>query len=222
MAVLPAARGATPPTLAYVTGRDGVTVIDTATDTVIDTISGCANAAAVAVSGSRLYVPCGGGVATLTPTDANGMLSGTPIVLRDSQVAITPNGEFLFVTTSKGVSRFDTTTHELMSNVKAGISRAVAISPSGGTTFVQTWNGSYEQVDGTVVPVIHVIAFATSVGWTIADVDRNVTKYQTAGPMLDQPMAFNSYDHSLYLVTSSGQVKQFGSGTDFNKKYEAG
>src|SRR5262245_61411602 len=99
MALLPAAEGATPPTLAYVTGQDGITVIVTATDTVIDTIPTCP-AAPVAVSGSRLYVPCSGRVqvidwktktliANLSPTDSD----DNNRVHAYSQVAITPNGE---------------------------------------------------------------------------------------------------------------------------------
>lgn len=148
LALPPGAVGAAPSTFAYVTMRNGVAVIDTATQTLVETVAVCSPdtpaAMAVAVLGSRLYVPClTEGVVKVVDRNPKNVVATIQLppgsLHPNSGAAITLNGAQVYINTKQGVSVIDTTTNAIVDNMPLGPVSALDVGPN--QTYVQLGNG---------------------------------------------------------------------------------
>jgi YVTN family beta-propeller protein len=151
---------------AYVTnaGSFGVTgtvsVIDTATNTVVATVTVGTGPFGVAVTpdGKHAYVTNGGGTVSVIDTASNTVV-GTPIPVGSfpDGVAVTPDGKHAYVTNelSNNVSVIDTASNTVVATVAVGsFPFGVAITPDGKHAYVTNAPG---KVTGTV-SVIDTVA----------------------------------------------------------------
>jgi YVTN family beta-propeller protein len=125
---------------AYVTDSRGsgqsVSVIDTASNTVVAIVPVAANAAGVAANGKHVYVAhiLSPGTVSVIDTATNKVVATIPVGNGPIGVAITPDGTRAYVTneSSNTVSVIDTNTNTVVATVKVGsFPRQVAITPDG-------------------------------------------------------------------------------------------
>jgi YVTN family beta-propeller protein len=132
----------------YITNNqsNNVSVIDTATNTVIVTIPVGKQPSGIALSpdGSRVYV-MNTGENTISVIDTATNKVGTTIALGGRPrlgpelMAITPDGKNLYVTLMRGsVLVIDTATNATIATIPVPTAGAVAISPNGSRAYVQT------------------------------------------------------------------------------------
>ena len=121
---------------------DSVSVIDTATDTVIATVPvpGGAIQAAVTPDGSRAYVTIEGKFVSVIDTVANVLLPGSIVTgLSPVSVAVTPDGTRAYVTNaaSDTVAVIDTATNTVGPGIPVGdVPLYLSISPDGSRVYV--------------------------------------------------------------------------------------
>lgn len=125
-------------TLAYVTntGSNTISVIDTSTQTVVDTIVvGVAPAGIVATpDGASLYVAnSGSGTVSVIETAAKSVVATIPVGVAPGAIAISPDGSRVYVanTGSDSVSVVDTASNTTVATVSMGPDTFVAIYPVG-------------------------------------------------------------------------------------------
>src|SRR5215831_4067975 len=141
---------------AYITNQSSITVsvIDTATDTVIATIPVGLNPFGVAVSpdGSKVYVTnISSNTVSVIDTATNAVIATIPVGLPpppppfcgpvcDMAVAVSPDGSKVYVTNtfsnSNTVSVIDTATNMVSATIPIGRAFGVAVTPDGSKVYV--------------------------------------------------------------------------------------
>lgn len=142
---------------AYIANQQGgsISVIDTATDTVVDTIStgpSAPNGIALSPDGGTLYASASdAGVWELLVIDlGTGSIVASPPVGNVAEgLAITPDGSQVFVaeTNAGTVSILDTTTNTIIDSIAAGAPRAVAAHPDGTRVYVSDLAGLVHEIE---------------------------------------------------------------------------
>ena len=135
-------------TRAYVTNsfHDTVSVVDTATNTVVATVAVGDNPTAVAVhpNGTRVYVSnFVGGTVSVIDTATNTVVATVAVGVAPRGVAVSPDGSRVYVTIETGtVSVIDTATNTAVANVPVGgVPAGVAVSPDGSRLYVTNLGG---------------------------------------------------------------------------------
>jgi YVTN family beta-propeller protein len=159
--------------LAYVSSNDGILVIDTGDNKVVDTISGPSSPTAVAPDGKHVYAfgpstsdlvlnisvinAANDEVVASIPLD--GTLAGAVAFQNPSALAVTPDGSHLYVTTEFcpfpafachpeaayfAVWAIDTSTHKtVLISTGKGIADGIAFSPDGKYTYLAEYDPYY-------------------------------------------------------------------------------
>ena len=128
--------------LAYIgNARDkAISVIDTATNSVVATISLPVNVSGIAVSsdGKRVYAANGLQVFVIdTTTNVWVTAIGTGTRLYSaSVVAIAPDGKRAYVTGASGITVLDTETNEVIARISGAYPAGVAVNPAGTRAYV--------------------------------------------------------------------------------------
>ena len=143
-ALLPVSAVAAP--FAYITNADSdnVSVIDTATDTVVATIPVGAGPTGVAVNaaGTRVYVSnTGSGNVSVINTATHTVTATVPVGVGPIGVAVNPAGTRVYVANlfSQSLSVIDTTTNAIVANVAMGtFVLGVAVNPAGTRVYITT------------------------------------------------------------------------------------
>jgi YVTN family beta-propeller protein len=159
--------------LAYVTSNDGILVIDTGDDNVVDTIAGPALPTAVAPDGKHLYAfgnasdlvanisvidTTDDKVVATVPLDVS-LVGGVSLDQNSSAIAVTPDGKHVYVTT--GLCPFpafachpeavyfvlweiNTATNEVVAaSVGKGIADGIAFTPDGQHIYLANFDPYY-------------------------------------------------------------------------------
>jgi YVTN family beta-propeller protein len=129
---------------AYVAGSTSntVTVLDTATDTVVATIPTGAEPRlfAFAPDGARLYLTVAGdGLLSVIDTATNTITTSIPVGAAPTGVSITPDGGHVYVANqiSDTVSVIDTATNTVTATIPVtGLPTGVAVTPDGARAYV--------------------------------------------------------------------------------------
>ena len=169
---------------AYVTNRgsNNVSVIDTATNTVVASVPVGTEPVGVAVTpaGTRVYVtslnlPSGGNVSVIA-TATNAVVATVPVGDSPWGVAVTPAGNRVYVANlfSNTVSVIDTATNTVVATVPVGTGPfGVAVTPTGARVYV-AHSSNYNNVSvidtatNTVVATVPVGSFPFGVAVTPA------------------------------------------------------
>lgn len=135
---------------AYVTGGNNISVIDTATDKVVDIIEIGSGTLEVAVSqdGKKVYVTNDGNNVFVIDTITSKVIATVNGLNSSQRIAITPDGKKAYVANwgsgavfeNGTVSIIDTTTNTVMHTVRVGsIPHGVAITPDGKKAYVTNY-----------------------------------------------------------------------------------
>jgi uncharacterized protein (TIGR03118 family) len=152
---------------AYVTNSSSssVSVIDTATNTVIDTIGVGGRPVAVAITpnGARVYVAnSNSNSVSVIDTATNTVITTVGLESFPQGVAITPNGSHAYVTNtnSNSVSVIDTATNTVIATIGVGMGPVgVAITPDGSRAYVtNSVSNSVSVIDTATNTVIATVA----------------------------------------------------------------
>jgi len=160
-------------TRGYVTNAldNTVSVIDTATASVIATVPVGSGPAAVAVTpnGRFAYVVNQlGNTVSVISAASNTVVATVPVAVFPSGIAITPNGAFVYVTSSpsSSISVIDTATNTVVTTIPASFPLKLAISPIGNLGYV---------THGAFINGVDVINTATNTVVTNIPVPADVT-----------------------------------------------
>jgi YVTN family beta-propeller protein/autotransporter-associated beta strand protein len=158
-------------TRAYVTNQtsNSVSVINTATNTVVTTIAGVSSPGGVAFSpdGTRAYVTNSNIVGTVAVIDtATNTVIGAPIPVGNGPVAVafSPDGSRAYVTNngSGNVSIINTATNTVVTTVGVGtLPTSVAVSPDGTRAYVTNENSNSVSVINTANNTVTTITSAS-------------------------------------------------------------
>jgi YVTN family beta-propeller protein len=147
------AEAAAPPAwTAYVLNSDGLTPIDTATNTAGTPIPVNAGLIAIAPNGATAYVTDPGSD-SVTPIDLATNAAETPIAINASPpnapsfIAITPNGATAYVTGGYVVWPIDLATDTVGSPIPVEYAANIAITPDGATAYVT------DPYDNVITPI---------------------------------------------------------------------
>ncbi len=150
-------------------GSNNVSVIDTATNTVVATVAVGANPEGVAVNpaGTRAYVTnfVSNNVSVID-TAANTVVATVAVGISPTGVAVNPAGTFAYVANygSNTVSVINTATNTVAATVAAGTgSRCVAVNPAGTFAYVTNAGSSNVSVIDTAT---NTVAATVAVGTT--------------------------------------------------------
>ena len=154
-------------TRVYTTSVGGVSVIDTATNSVIATVRmGEANRYGVAVhpNGTRVYVTNAYGAGWVSVIDAasNTVIATVPVVCNAGGVAVHPDGSRVYVTNGcggGGVSVIDTASNTVIATVPVDGNGGLAVHPDGTRLYVpgyESSHGALAVVDTTTYAVSKV------------------------------------------------------------------
>jgi YVTN family beta-propeller protein len=151
---------------AYITanGSDTVSVVDTATNTVIATIPVGVQPAGVAVSadGSKVYVANQGtgkipGSVSVIDSATNTATATIPLGLTGpGALAVTPDDSKVYVTDTRGVSVIATATNAVTGTILVAGPGNLAVSPDGNTVYV-TGSSGVSVIDAATNTVIATI-----------------------------------------------------------------
>jgi len=152
-------------TRAYVTNSfdDTVSVIDTATNTVVATVAVGDGPSGVAVSpdASRVYVTnATDDTVSVIDTATNTVVATVAVGDGPSGVAVSPDGSRVYVSNFVGgtVSVIDTATNTVLATVAVGVSpRGVAVSPGGSRVYVTIETGTVSVIDTTTNAVVATV-----------------------------------------------------------------
>jgi YVTN family beta-propeller protein len=138
-----------------------VSVIDTSTDTVSDTVTVGANPIGVVVSpdGTRVYVADSGGdgtvsVITTSPT-TNTVTATVPVGANAYGIAVSPDGARVYVTNNglTTVAVIDTSTNTVTTVTGFISPTGVAVSPDGARVYVaNNLSGTVSVIEGVTTP----------------------------------------------------------------------
>ena len=145
-------------TRAYVANRFTVSVIDSATNTVVATvpIEGVGEIA-ITPDGAFAYLTMPNQTISVLDTATNTVVATVPIGLGALGIAITPDGAFAYVTNANDgtVSVIDTTTNTVIATVSVGRGASeVAITPNGAFAYVVNGIGHTVSVIDTATNTI--------------------------------------------------------------------
>jgi YVTN family beta-propeller protein len=131
--------------LAYVTnnGDNTISVIDTSTQTVVDTIfiGRYVKFIAVTPDGKEAYVGAGDGTVSVVDTQSRKVTHTIPIGI-SYEIEVTPDGKEVYVVGNKAVFVIDTKTHEISKTISIGDSIfVIAMTPDGKQAYVSTMDG---------------------------------------------------------------------------------
>ncbi|MEU5010854.1 IPT/TIG domain-containing protein [Streptomyces sp. NPDC021749] len=152
-------------TRAYVANRGSntVSVIDTATNTVTDTIATGAGPTDMAIGpdGTRAYVTVfDDGLVSVFHLPSNTLVTDIPVGAGATMAAITPDGTRVYVTrqTTDTVSVIDTATNTVTGTITVGAgATGVAITPDGSRAYVASFSGSVSAIDTATNTVVATI-----------------------------------------------------------------
>jgi YVTN family beta-propeller protein len=171
---------AAPTARAYVTnqGADSVSVIDTATNTVIATIPVGSGPRAVAVSpdGTRAYVTnLASATVSVIDTATNTVIATIPVGSGPRAVAVSPDGARAYVANQGPytVSVIDTATNTVIETIPVGNQpSSVAVSPDGTRAYVANpGSATVSVIDTATNTVIATIAVGSSPQWVAVSPD---------------------------------------------------
>lgn len=128
-------------TRAYVTNAqsNSVSVIDTATFSVIATIPVGQSPGDVAVTSNGRFAYVANlfsNSVSVISTASNTVVATVPVGTSASGIAMNPNGSFAYVSGSSNISVIDTATNTVVSSIPISFPRTLAIAPSGGLGYV--------------------------------------------------------------------------------------
>jgi YVTN family beta-propeller protein len=151
--------------LAYVTNLldDSISVIDTESKAVIDTIPVKENPSEIAVTpdGKEAYV---GVISAISVIDTKSKKVVATISMKESSyaIAITPDGSYAYVACHGNVSIIDTKTHALVKTIAVGnYNLAIAISPDGSQAYV-SYLGRVSVIDTQCQAVVQTMTIGES------------------------------------------------------------
>jgi YVTN family beta-propeller protein len=144
--IAPAIADASPTSFAYVTDDNGLSVVNTSTNTVVATVADARGVAvAVASDGAYAYVAGDGFSVVDTATDAVVATVALPEGSDPTALAITPNGQFAYITNYDGtVTVINIPAGLVVANIAlpAGSEpNGVAITPAGTFAYVSNFGG---------------------------------------------------------------------------------
>ncbi|WP_162528579.1 Ig-like domain-containing protein [Mycolicibacterium sp. CBMA 230] len=130
------------------TGAGTVSVINTATDSVIASVSVGPEPFGIAITpnGSTAYVINTPGSVSVINTATNTVTNTITVSGQPLGVAANPNGATVYVATSAGISVINTATNTVTATVPANGAFGVAVSPNGHTVYLAT-SGGVEVID---------------------------------------------------------------------------
>lgn len=162
-------------------GGNSLSVIDTASNTVVATVTGLNSPDGVVVSpdGARVYVAnSGNGTVSVIDTTTNTIV-GIPIFvgIGASGIAVTPAGAFLYVTQrnnplSRNVTVISTATNTVVGSpiVVGGDPNGVAVNPAGTRVYVAGGGSGVSVIDTATnsvvatVPLTNAFAYGNFIG----------------------------------------------------------
>jgi YVTN family beta-propeller protein len=151
--------------LAYVANMLGhsISVIDTESEEVVDTISMKENPYEIAITpdGKEAYVGVISGV-SIIDTKSKATIATVPLKESPHAIAITPDGSYAYVACHGNVSIIDTKTHALVKTVSIGnYNDAIAISPDGSQAYV-SYLGRVSVIDTQSQKVVQTMIVGVS------------------------------------------------------------
>ncbi|MBI1748957.1 MAG: hypothetical protein HYR55_20595 [Acidobacteria bacterium] len=148
--------------LAYVRRGDGkLAVIDTATHTVVDTVTitmkAYLNGLAITPDGAYVYIigNVNPGYVWVLDTATRTVVDTIVVGNRPVDVAITPDGAFVYVTSYDvhKLSIIDAATHRLVDEVAVRYPSGLAITPDGAYTYVASTDGPPKSFEGHLIVI---------------------------------------------------------------------
>jgi YVTN family beta-propeller protein len=168
---------------AYVTGQ-GVSVINTKTNTVVAQVNTGSETHAVAITPNGRFAYVGDGPyegVSVIETATNAIVANVPVPESRGPwgVAITPNGEFAYITNyNNAITVISTSTNTVVASIPAndGFPVGVAITPNGRFAYVAGYSGVdvIETATNTVVDTVGGIE-----GWEVAITPNGAFAYVT-------------------------------------------
>jgi YVTN family beta-propeller protein len=188
VALFPCAVGAAP--FAYIGGTGQLTVLDTATNSIVSTVpivSTCAVGIAVNGSGTRVYVGCPFVFkVSVVDTGSNTVVASVPLGNGADGIAVNDAGTRVYaaIPTSNVVSVIDTASNSVITNVAVGANPdGLAVDPSGSRVYVANLHSNNVSVidttSNTVVATIAVGSFPLAVAVNRAGTRAFVTNSQS-------------------------------------------
>lgn len=157
---------------AYVTSDNNISVIDTATDKVVDIMEIGSGLTGLAVNseGTRVYVPKEtSGAVSVIDTNISKVIATIKGLSSPYAIAIAPDGKKAYVTNNTGavfengtVSVIDTVTNTVTDTVKVGsVPHGVAVSPDGTKAYVTNYYdiSVIDTVTDTVIDTVKVESY---------------------------------------------------------------
>lgn len=143
---------------AYVTSGDNISVIDTATDKVVDTMEMGSSLFGLAVNptGAKVYVTnSGNNTVSVIDTNISKVIATVKGLSSPYAIAITPDGKKAYVTNNRGavfengtVSVIDTGTNTVTDTVEVGsVPHGVTVSPDGAKIYVANEDKTVSVID---------------------------------------------------------------------------
>jgi len=220
----------------YVTNTllNNVWVVDTISDTVIDTITVGPNPWGVAITpdGKRAYVAAGG-IIDVIDTDTNRVIHTISDIDNPIGIAITPDGTRAYVANGAGtVSVVDTGTDTIIATIPIldrfglpafGLS-AIVITPDGTRAYVVSSNtGQIDVIDTTTNAVITTIPpqmdYPLGGGNLSLALNSDGTRVYTASPFLPAVVIDTSSNTIIATIPINGSMPFVGVTPDDTKLY---
>jgi len=163
------------PTYAYVAYSSNVSIINTTTNMVIDTITidKYTNAIAITPNGLYAYVAISIGKVSVINTTTNTVVDTITVGANPYSIAITPNGRYAYVANegSNNVSVIDTATNTVVDTITVGSHPySIAITPNGLYAYVANFSSNNVSVidiaTNTVVDTISTGGYPDSIAIT--------------------------------------------------------
>ena len=151
---------------AYVanSGADNVSVISTATDSVISTISVSSypNGVAITPNGQYAYIANSNGIVSVISISHNSVVANITLNTNTRGVVASPNGEYVYVVNNAldgMVSVISTATNSVVATIPVGSTpRSITISPNGQYVYVTNFGGDSISVISTISGIKCVIS----------------------------------------------------------------
>jgi YVTN family beta-propeller protein len=198
------------------TTASSLSVIDTATNTVVATVPVGRGPQGVAVNpaGSLVYVTNNGSnTISIIDTATNEVTATVPVGVGPFGVAVNPAGSRVYVTSrvNNTVSVLDTATNRVIATVPVGNSpQGVAVNPAGTLVYVANRNQNtvsiIDTVSNTVVETVNVgtnpVAFGIFIG---SSVESHPVETILSGLSTNISGAVQTGEHITFTVNSVGQ-----------------
>ena len=177
--------------LAYVTNQNGgnVSVIDTADNTVIDTITAGSNPSGVAITPNGKLVYVGNWFSDVSVIDTSLKTEIATIPgLNAFGTAVSPDGDYAYITNLGGsctVSVVGTSTNTIVTNVDVGGCLTgggaynLAVTPDGAYVYLSAWFGNSVSVIDTSTNTLYTIISIGNRPWAVAITPDGTRAYVT-------------------------------------------